>query len=189
MGLWNDVHLARHVPRFDGACSNHRTLNTETTYQTTHCHNALKHDPNRYSLYENCTCFLMDLPVAENAGVALTKSRNATATHMAREVVIRTAIRYHNRTTNHLALRHCTDERQLCKSLLYTAPCSLGTPQTHSRAPSSIRTFSLTQWQHLRLGARWQLNCCGDETVFGGGTENVRTLVNKQSFVMASFLF
>jgi hypothetical protein len=32
----------------------------------------------------------MDLPVAENAGVTLTKSKNATAAHMAREVVIPT---------------------------------------------------------------------------------------------------
>ena len=103
---------------------------------TTHCHNALKHDPNRYSIYGNCSCFLMDLPVAENAGVALTKNHNATAKHMALEVVIPTATHYHAHTTNHLALCHYTDEPRLCRATLYTSPCSLGTPQTHARAPS-----------------------------------------------------
>jgi len=77
---------------------------------TTHCHNALKHDPNRYSVYDSCSCFFMDLPVAENASVALTKNKNATATHMALEVVIPTATHYRTRTTNHLAQRHYTDE-------------------------------------------------------------------------------
>lgn len=75
----------------------------------THCHIALKHDPNRYSVYDSCSCFLMDLPVAENAGVALTKNKNATATHMALEVVIPTATNYRALTTNHLANRHYTD--------------------------------------------------------------------------------
>lgn len=55
----------------------------------------------------------MDLPVAENAGVTLTKSKNARATHMALEVVIQTAKYSHNSPTNHLALRHYTDEPRL----------------------------------------------------------------------------
>lgn len=49
------------------------------------------HDPNRYSVYDSCSRFLMDLPGAANAGLALTKSTNAVATHMALEVVIPTA--------------------------------------------------------------------------------------------------
>jgi hypothetical protein len=50
----------------------------------------------------------MDLPVAENAGVALTNSRNATVTHMAREAVIPTAIHYDINTTQPFGWQRAT---------------------------------------------------------------------------------
>jgi hypothetical protein len=61
----------------------------------------------------------VDLPVTENAGVTLTKSKIAVATHMALEVVITTATHYTDNTLNHLALRRYTDEPRLLVHTLY----------------------------------------------------------------------
>ena len=99
----------------------------------------------------------MDLPVAENAGITLVKNKNATAAHMAPEVVIPTATHYRTHTTNHLALRHYTDEPRLCRATLYTASLQLRHTANTCMGAIFLRSsiyFSPAQWQHLRSSLR-----------------------------------